>query len=196
MAMTISQLNEEIRNCRKCGLSETRKNALCGEGRPGSRIMLIAQAPGEKENAEGRMFIGPSGHVLDDLLVTASVRREDIYMTNLVKCMLPDYRKPKQDEIEACSSYLDREIQLVDPQFLVPLGYYASRYVFRKHGFDVTSRKGFRETYGQLFWTGKRKMLPLQHPAALLHDPSIEDVMRKNYRKLSVLKADCKWAVT
>ncbi len=194
--MSLCELSEEIRHCKKCRLSETRTNILCGEGNLKARMMFIAQAPGEKEDAQGKMFIGPSGGVLDELLGAASVNRENVYMTNLVKCMLPKYRKPKQDEIEACSQYLDKEIELVDPQFLVPLGYYASRYVFEKYGLPAPSRKEFREIYGQLLWTGEKKLFSLQHPAAVLHDSSIGDIMTRNYRKLGILKIDCKWAPT
>ena len=112
-SMEIKRLNEEIRACNKCRLSETRINALPGEGDLNARLMLIAQAPGENEDQEGIMFIGPSGKVLDELLQMSGVDRREIYMTNLVKCMLPKYRKPKQDEIDICSDYLDREIELI-----------------------------------------------------------------------------------
>jgi DNA polymerase len=103
----IRRVQEEIRNCYRCRLSETRIHALPGEGDLDARIMLIAQAPGEKENKNGSMFIGPSGRILDELLDNIGVSRDSLYMTNLVKCMLPKYRKPRQDEIEACSIYLD-----------------------------------------------------------------------------------------
>ena len=142
------------------------------------------------------MFIGPSGKILDKLLSTTSLKRDDIYMTNLVKCMLPNYRKPKQDEIEACSKYLDEEIRLVTPRFIVPMGYYASMYIFDKFDLDVPSRKEIREIYGHLVWSGEKNILPLQHPASVLHDPSIEDILRKNYHKLAIIKNDCKWANT
>jgi len=88
-SMEIKRLNEEIRACNKCRLSETRINALSGEGELNARLMLIAQAPGENEDQEGIMFIGPSGKVLDELLQISCVDRKELYMTNLVKCMLP-----------------------------------------------------------------------------------------------------------
>jgi len=95
---------------RKCRLSKTRMNAICGEGNLNAKIMLIAQAPGEKEDKEGRMFVSPSEKELDELLRSAGISRQAVYMTNLIKCMLLKYRKPKEDEIEACSYYLDEEI--------------------------------------------------------------------------------------
>lgn len=191
--MEIGDLNEEISKCGKCRLSETRINALCGEGNLNARLMLIAQAPGENEDRDGRMFIGPSGKVLDELLKVAYVKREEVYMTNLIKCMLPKYRRPKQDEIEICSGYLDREIELVNPKVLVPLGYYATRYIFEKYTLCLPLKPEFQSVFGRLFWTGNRKIFPLQHPATLLYNLSLKEKMIKNYCKMRVLSADCKW---
>ncbi|MEA3457696.1 MAG: uracil-DNA glycosylase [Candidatus Thermoplasmatota archaeon] len=194
MEFGIEDLNRKIKNCTKCRLSETRINALCGEGNLDAKIMLVAQAPGENEDREGMMFIGPSGKVLDDLLELNNVKRDDLYMTNLVKCMLPKYRKPKQDEIDICSDYLDREIELIDPSVLVPLGHYATTYIFNKYGLSLPSKQDFYTVYGKLLLAGNRKILPLQHPAAILHDPDIRKVLVKNYHKLKILSKNCKWA--
>ncbi len=89
VAMEMEKLNKSIKKCKRCRLFKTRTNVLCGEGNILARIMLIAQAPGKNEDKEGRMFIGPSGKVLDELLNSAKITRSDIYMTNLIKCMLP-----------------------------------------------------------------------------------------------------------
>ena len=93
--MKIDELNKRIKGCKRCRLSEARRNAICGEGNLNARVMLIAQAPGENEDREGRMFVGPSGKVLDELLKSAGISRQAIYMTNLIKCMLPKYRRFK-----------------------------------------------------------------------------------------------------
>jgi uracil-DNA glycosylase family 4 len=180
-------LNEKIRRCNKCRLAETRTNALCGEGNLHAQIMLIAQAPGKNEDREGMMFIGPSGKVLDELLKTIRIDRKEIYMTNLIKCMLPKNRKPKSDEIAACSRYLDREIELIDPGLLVPLGYFATRYLFEKYRITLPLKAEFREVYGNVLESDGKKIIPLQHPAAVLHDISIKNVMVTNYRKMQVL---------
>ncbi|MCK4443548.1 MAG: uracil-DNA glycosylase [Thermoplasmata archaeon] len=189
----IGDLNEEIRKCKKCRLSETRMNALCGEGNLNARLMLVAQAPGEKEDEEGKMFIGPSGKVLDDLLKRVGVDRKELYMTNLIKCMLPKYRKPKQDEIEICSKYLDEEIELIDPAVIVPLGYFATRYIFEKYGITLPPKEEFPEVYGTLLLAKRRKILPLQHPTALLLNPSIMEEMIRNYHKMRIVMRDCRW---
>lgn len=156
--------------------------------------MLVAQAPGEMEDMKGRMFIGPSGQVLNSLLENSGVLREQIYMTNLIKCMLPQYRKPKKEEIDTCSYYLNREIEILDPPTILGLGYYASRYLLESYGISYPqSRKEFRSIYGKLFLAGKRRILPIHHPAALLHSESLNDIIREEYAKIATLMSDCKW---
>ncbi len=189
--MKLHGLNKKIKICEGCRLSESRTNAVCGEGDRNARVMLIAQAPGENEDEEGVMFIGPSGEVLDEMLNNAGVERDEIYMTNLIKCMLPDYRKPKQDEIETCSEYLDREIDIVDPDILVPLGYYSTRYLFGKY--DLSFEEEFSEITGELFLADSKKIYPLAHPASLLYDDSFEEDMKRHYEKLNVFLKQCKW---
>jgi len=193
MQIKIQELNAEIKRCKKCRLSETRINAICGEGNLNAKLMLVAQAPGENEDREGEMFIGPSGKILDELLYKTGIKREMLYMTNLVKCMLPKYRKPKKDEIDSCSDYLDREIELINPEVLVPLGNYASIYIFNIYDLTLPTKQDFYNIYGRLLFVGNRKILPLQHPAAALHNPDIKEVLVENYHKLKILLEDCKW---
>jgi len=180
----LRNLNSEIKRCYQCRLARTRTNALCGEGNLYADLMLSAQAPGENEDREGRMFIGPSGIVLNELLAKIDIRRREIYMTNLIKCMLPKNRKPKSEEIASCSPYLDREIEIVDPKILAPLGYYATRYIFEKYRICVPPRIGFREIYGNVLDIDDRRIIPLQHPAAVLHNISIKELMVRNYRRM------------
>ncbi len=181
----IENLNIEIRKCNRCRLFQTRTNALCGEGSLDSKIMLIAQAPGENEDREGRMFIGPSGKVLDELLVAAGINRKEVYMTNLVKCMLPKYRKPIPEEIQTCGKYLDKEIELIDPEVLAPLGYYATKYVFERYG---GNNKLPSDLWGTLFRLNAKNVFPLRHPASLLYNPALKPEMIKTYKKLLSLK--------
>ena len=191
--MEIYELNKKIKGCKKCRLFETRMNAICGEGSLSAKIMLIAQAPGEKEDREGKMFIGPSGKVLDKLLNKAGIERKNIYMTNLIKCMLPKYRKPKQDEIKTCSYYLNEEIKLINPKILVPLDYYATRYIFQKYGILSPSKAEFSSIFGRLFFAKDKKIFPLPHPATLIYNPNFKEDLIKSYRKMQMLLKDCKW---
>lgn len=191
---SLYSMKEEIKNCNKCQLSETRKNALPGEGNPETRVMLVAQAPGEREDEEGKMFVGPTGKVLNELFGEIDIKRSNLYLTNLVKCMPPNYRKPRQDEIDACSEYLDREIELVNPEIISPLGYYATRYIFEKYDYPIPDKKEDLENfYGKLLLTQKKKIYPLTHPTTLVFDSQDKEKIKKNYRKLKVFLSECKW---
>lgn len=178
-------LNREIKNCKKCGLWETRVHALPGEGNISSKLMIVAQAPGYTEDRMGKMFIGPSGKKLDELFERASIMREDVFMTNLLRCVLPHNRKPHPDEIKACSSYLNREISLMNPSVIATLGYFPARYIFEKFG--IGNELEFPEVCDKVFSAGDKKIVSLHHPAALLYDNSIEKRMTENYKKLKRL---------
>lgn len=155
--MEIEKFNKEIKKCSRCRLSETRINALCGEGNINAKLMLIAQAPGENEDREGKMFIGSSGKVLDELFKKANIDRKEIYMTNLIKCMLPKYRRPKQDEIEICSKYLDKEIALINPKTLVPLGIMQSNTYLRNVLSHCHLNQNFARFTVRFFWLQIKK---------------------------------------
>ena len=178
-------LNYQIRACKRCSLSVTRKHALTGEGNIDARIMFIALSPGVKEDSQNRMFIGPSGQVFNKLLHAAGIDRELVFMTNLVKCMLPKNRKPKMDEIESCSRFLDEELSIIHPEIIVPLGYYATRTVLIKYHADpLSAGKSFTEINGKLLLLDDKKIFPLSHPAALLYNPSFEPETIEKYKKL------------
>jgi len=190
---TLNKLNDRIRSCINCRLSLTKQNIICGEGNLNARLMLIALSPGEHEDRESKMFIGPSGKILDKLLDLAAIRRDSIYMTNLVKCKLPKNRKPKQDEIDACSHFLDEEIAILSAKIIVPLGYYAARYILKKYALDPPlARADYRALYGKLILLNDQKIFPLPHPATLLYNPSYTEETVKKYNKLQILSHDCK----
>ncbi len=190
----IEVLNHRVKECKKCRLSNSRTHVLTGEGHLDARFMLIALSPGEKEDAENRMFIGPSGNMLDQLLQSVGMDRKSFYMTNLIKCMLPKNRRPKMDEIESCSPFLDEEIAIIHPEWIVPLGYYATRYILTKYQVNSpAARKNYAPIYGQSIFSDNQKMYPLPHPASLLYNSSFESVTMKKYKKLQIFSDECKW---
>ncbi|MFO7838302.1 MAG: uracil-DNA glycosylase [Desulfosalsimonadaceae bacterium] len=189
----MKQIAEEIKNCSKCGLARTRTNAVCGEGDPDARLMLIGQAPGENEDRQGRMFTGAAGRVLDELLDAAGITRSDLYMTNLVKCTPPGNRPPARDEVEACLPYLEKEIEAVNPGILVPLGFLAASRLFLQDGLDPPADGKFSGVCGRLFWSGQKKLFPVYHPAAALHNPALKADLLRNFRRIPVLLTNCKW---
>ena len=179
---------KELQNCKLCELCKTRFNALTGEGNKNADIMLIAQAPGELEDKENKMFIGPSGIMLDKLLMHSQISRDEIYMTNLIKCNLPQNRRPKQREIKACSKYLDLEIVEIDPKILVPLGYYATKYLFEKYSLSEFTKNEFPKLIGNIFSIENRKIYPLSHPASLLYHNEFINKSIENFSKLRKLE--------
>lgn len=192
--MTIEKLNRQLRQCKECGLSLTRNNVICGEGSPNAHLMLVAQAPGEHEDIKNRMFIGPSGQILNRFLEKGGIKKKDIYMTNLIKCNLPGNRKPKKVEIDRCGRYLEKEIELVNPSVIATMGYYAARYIFEKYNVDFPESKGdVSEIFGKLFHAGSVNLYPMGHTAVVLYHPALETGMEKHYRKLYVLSRRCKW---
>ena len=176
------KLSWKIRSCKKCELWKTRTHALPGEGNIFSKLMIIAQAPGHTEDREGRMFVGPSGKKLNVLFEKAGISREKVFMTNLLKCVLPHNRKPRPEEIETCAPYLDREMDLVDPAIIATLGYFPARYVFKKFG--IEDELDFPRVCGEVFSVGAKRTVPLGHPATLLYRGSLEGKMVENYRTL------------
>ncbi|MBS3741148.1 MAG: uracil-DNA glycosylase [Candidatus Cloacimonetes bacterium] len=189
----LEKLNQEIKNCTKCALHKTRNHAICGEGNTDSKLFLIPQAPGEQEDKHNKMFVGPSGKIFDELMDAAGITRDMIYMSNLIKCKLPENRKPKQIEIKTCSQYLDREIELLDPEFLVPLGYYSTQYIFHKYFLPQIAKAEFPEYIGKLIYKEGRKIFPLTHPAALIYVNDFKGKVIENYKKLQILLHECKW---
>lgn len=183
-------LNQQIRACTKCKLFQTSKHALPGEGSNRSHLMLIAQSPGKVEDIENKMFVGPSGKIFNELLEHAGIPRETIYLTNLIKCMLPNSRRPSQDEIKQCTWYLDKEIELIQPKLIVPLGFHVTRYLFTKYNIPRPKKNDYHTLFGKIVSVGNVKIYPIRHPTALLFNPDKREVMERNYKALKYLSAD------
>ena len=194
METKLKLIASRIRECHRCELSATRLHALPGEGDCGTRFFLVALSPGEQEDIENRMFIGPSGKMLNKLLEEAGIERDTLYISNLIKCNLPQNRKPKMREIEACSIYLDEELEIIKPEFIIPLGFYATRYILEKYRADPPSAKiDFRSLYGKLAYASGQKIYPLPHPASLLYNPDYYPQTLEKYKKLHTFQKTCKW---
>lgn len=185
---SLNFLNKQIRTCKNCNLSTTRKHALTGEGYIHANILFLALSPGAKEDFGNRMFIGPSGQVFNRLLQSAGIDRKSVYMTNLVKCTLPKNRKPSFEEIESCSHFVDDEISIIQPQIIVPLGFYATRAIITKYHADASRQEmSFKNINGRLLVLDGMKIFPLTHPSALLYNPTFEPSTRDKYIKLKSL---------
>ena len=176
----LDELAGEIRVCPKCRLSETRTNAVPGEGSPTARIMFVGEGPGENEDLQGRPFIGAAGQLLNKLLADAGIERSDVFITNIVKCRPPQNRVPLADEIEACNDYLMAQIAIIEPKIICPLGSPSLKTLLGPE-LKITQAhcKVFRKS-GILF-------IPLYHPAAALHRAELMSTLKADIQVLKEL---------
>jgi uracil-DNA glycosylase family 4 len=162
----------EVRSCTDCRLHETRTKAVPGEGDPETEVVFVGEGPGFNEDRQGRPFIGRAGDLLVKLIATIGWRREDVFITNVVKCRPPDNRDPQPDEIAACSRYLYRQLEILDPAVVVTLGRHSmGRFM---PGARISQAHGTVRPVDPT--TGARSALvfAMYHPAAALRTPSIE----------------------
>lgn len=153
-----------------------------GEGPFSSGLMIVAQAPNRHEMESGRIFTGSSGAVLDELLAAGGYTRLDCYITNLLKCPLPHCRKPRRAEIGSCLPFLRKEIKILRPRVLIPLGRYAIKEVLREYGHSVPPRNNeIPFLFGHIFRGGGIFVIPLPHPATVLYRPAFFEPTLKLY---------------
>ena len=161
---TWETLQKECLSCRACGLCETRTNVVFGVGRPDAEVLIIGEAPGANEDAQGEPFVGRAGKLLDDMLAMIGLNRRNIYITNSVKCRPPENRDPLNTEKDACRGYLRQQMELMRPKIIVCLGRVSAMELI-KEDFKIT------QEHGQFFEKDGVLMMALYHPAALLRDP-------------------------
>lgn len=169
-----------VRECAGCALSQCRKNAVPGEGNARARIVIVGEAPGAKEDAQGRPFVGNSGKLLTRLLCGIGLRREDVFITNVVKCRPPKNRPPKGEEVAACHLFLAKQLRLIAPTIVCTLGNSSLRALVDPDG-NIT------EVHGKLIEKDGIKYLPLYHPAAILYRRKLMPQMETDIKKLKHL---------
>lgn len=174
----MEQLRQEVLSCTKCDLHKTRHNVIFGEGNVNAKIILIGEAPGYDEDMIGRPFVGKSGQLLDKILAACGFTREQhVYLSNIVKCRPPGNRVPTDQEAKTCVPYLMKQIELIDPLILIPLGASALRVFFGKE-YRISQVRG-----NWLNWYNKLVM-PVYHPAALLRNPNLKRDTWEDYKKI------------
>ena len=174
-------LVQRISSCTQCALSHGRTNAVPGEGSLTPKVMFIGEGPGFHEDKQGRPFVGPAGQFLDQLLASVGMKREDVYITNVVKCRPPNNRDPLPGEVEACRGYLDAQIELLKPKVIVTLGRHSLASFFQKEPISKAHGK-------PRLWNGIT-VLPMYHPAAALHQQSLRSIIESDFKELpAVLK--------
>ncbi len=176
---TMDELDQAVRVCTACALHTGRTNAVPGEGSSTARLMFIGEGPGYNEDLQGRPFVGAAGQFLNELLSSIGLRREEVYITNMVKCRPPDNRDPFPGEIAACGGYLDAQIAAVAPDVIVPLGRHALGKWFPNGSIGSLRAKARR--------FGDVTLFPLYHPAAALHNGGLRATIEEDFRKLRAL---------
>ncbi|MEX0753845.1 MAG: uracil-DNA glycosylase [Actinomycetota bacterium] len=162
MTETLEELAAEAATCTRCRLHETRTQVVFGVGNPYADLLFIGEGPGFHEDKQGEPFVGAAGQLLNRMLGEIGLRREDVYIANVVKSRPPGNRDPRPDEIEACTPWLTEQIRLIDPRIVVTLGNFATRYIL-----DTTA--SISRVRGQRFDWRDRTVIPTFHPAAILH---------------------------
>jgi len=180
----LKEIAQQTDVCTRCKLHYSRRKAVPGAGDPQSEIMFIGEGPGFHENEQGLPFVGAAGQFLDELLAEANLKREDVFITNVVKCRPPGNRDPQPEELEACKPYLERQIAAINPDVIVTLGRFSMAH-FINNG-KISS------IHGRSFWWNGRMIIPMYHPAAALHQPSLRSVVVGDFKNLPGLVDEAK----
>jgi uracil-DNA glycosylase len=175
----LKEIAAEVRTCQLCRLAKTRTRAVPGEGYSRAEVMLIGEGPGYREDQEGRPFVGPAGKFLDELLGLAGLDREAVFITNVVKCRPPNNRDPMPDETAACAPYLERQLAVINPRVVITLGRHSMARFF--------PGERISQIHGTARVVDGRLSIAMYHPAAGLHQASLADVIRDDFRKLPAL---------
>ncbi len=172
--MDLHEIEEKIRNCTNCPLHKTRTNAVPGEGPANAKIMLVGEAPGRFEDIQGRPFVGAAGKLLTKILSEVGINRDEVYITNVVKCRPPNNRDPTDEEIAKCSPYLDLQIAAIKPKLIIALGRHSGKYLIEKFGGKfgkISAIHGKLFHFSTLF--GSFYLMATYHPAAAIYNKSL-----------------------
>lgn len=181
-AAALETIASEVRACTRCRLADGRTNAVPGEGSPDTEVVFVGEGPGQNEDRQGRPFVGRAGDLLEELLGMIGWRRDDVFITNVVKCRPPNNRDPEPDEIAACRPYLQRQLEVLDPALLVTLGRFSLQTfmpgdrISRVHGTErpIEPSTGARAATGYA----------LYHPAAALRQGALKETMQRDMARV------------
>lgn len=181
----MEMLTKEIANCKQCELWRTRTHPVVGEGCLTAKLFFIGEAPGFHEDKQGCPFVGRAGGILDDLIESVGLKRDEVYIANILKCRPPNNRNPLTSEIQACSGFLKKQLQLIDPSVIIPLGSFATEYVFTTFNLPFTK---ISKLHGKMFNTKTlyttRTILPMYHPAVATYNPNNKKILLQDIKNV------------
>jgi DNA polymerase len=174
---SLADIRLDLGDCHRCGLANGRNTIVFGEGNPHAELVFVGEGPGADEDAQGLPFVGRAGQLLNRMIHLIGMKREDVYICNVVKCRPPGNRTPFPDEIEACSPFLFRQLEAIRPRLICCLGAPAVRTV-------LGIKEGITKIRGRLCDFGAAKALPTVHPAYVLRNPREEKLLREDFEKI------------
>ena len=181
----MKRIANAVEDCRGCALWKTRHNAVVGGGSADATILFVGEAPGYHEDQQGLPFVGKAGKILDELLESIGLKRDEVYIANILKCRPPLNRNPLKSEIEACTEHLNNQIELIQPRLIAPLGNFAASYLFEKFGlpYDKISK-----IHGKIFRIntlfGEITIIPLYHPAVATYNPETKSTLLEDFKAI------------
>lgn len=174
----LQELAKSLHNCQLCKLAKLgRTQVVFGVGNPHASIMFVGEAPGFNEDQKGEPFVGAAGKLLNDLLASAGLSRDQIYIANVIKCRPPNNRDPEPDEVETCKPFLMQQIQMIRPKLVCTLGNWATQTLLER-------KVGITKVKAQAFYMKDFVLFPLLHPAAALHQGNLLDTLKEDFKKL------------
>jgi DNA polymerase len=174
----LQDLAKSLHNCQRCKLAKLgRTQVVFGVGNPHASIMFVGEAPGFNEDQKGEPFVGAAGKLLNDLLASANLSRDQIYIANVIKCRPPNNRDPEADEVETCKPFLLQQIQMIRPKLVCTLGNWATQTLLER-------KVGITKVKAQAFYMKDFVLFPLLHPAAALHQGNLMDTLKEDFKKL------------
>jgi len=174
---TLEQVREDLGDCQRCKLAKGRKHIVFGQGNPHAELVFIGEGPGADEDEQGLPFVGRAGQLLNRMLQLVGIRREDVYICNVVKCRPPGNRPPEKDEVDACSPFLFRQLEAIQPRLICCLGAPAVRTV-------LGLKEGMLKVRGRFYDYGNTKAVATVHPAYVLRNASEEKLLREDLEKI------------
>jgi DNA polymerase len=161
---TLDEVRRELGECKRCNLHLTRRHIVFGEGSEKAQLVFIGEAPGEDEDRQGRPFVGKAGKLLTRIINAIGLTREEVYITNIIKCRPPRNRNPQQDEIATCEPFLEKQLEIIQPRIICALGTFAAQTLLETDE-KISHLRGRFHVYGGI------KVMPTYHPAFLLRNP-------------------------
>jgi uracil-DNA glycosylase family 4 len=177
-APTLEEIRRELGDCKRCKLHRTRSTIVFGEGNKKAKLMFIGEGPGYDEDVQGRPFVGKAGQLLTKIIQSIHLEREEVYITNIIKCRPPQNRNPEPDEIQSCHPFLQKQIQSIQPKMICALGTFAAQTLLSTDA-KITSLRG------RVFELGGIKVLPTYHPAYLLRNPERKREVWEDMKQIS-----------